>query len=204
MPLEAPSPEEMEKRAAESILGDPGIRDEMTDAEARPLIDWGLSQVAALVARAQYYATPELLDDPVGDLRKLMKRINRLIGHRTQGDEDRVRKGLERLAVLSERVYGEAAPKVAPGDLDRLYEEMKALSNEQVVQKLVQVFAPPMPPPPELSAPPERDQLSAPPRRDELAAPPQYDQLTGPPDRERLAGPQQPDLLTQGGDDESQ
>jgi hypothetical protein len=52
----APNPEEIEARMAESILGDEGLRDELTDEEAQPLIDFGLRQVHDLARRASAQA----------------------------------------------------------------------------------------------------------------------------------------------------
>ena len=55
---EALEPGNLKKRAAETILGDVDLRDELTDDEAQPLIDFGLAQVEALARRAAGWPRP--------------------------------------------------------------------------------------------------------------------------------------------------
>lgn len=157
MPVPTPDPHELERRAAERIMGDPSLRDELTDEEARALIDWGLAQAAALVQRAVAQGTTETLDAAVDDLRRLMKRINRLVGHRTAGETERLPRDLERLARVSEQLYGNAAPRAAMAGPETFLAEMAGLDNAQLVQRLLQDFTPPPPPPapqPDPQAPP--------------------------------------------------
>ncbi len=146
MPVPTPDPHELEQRAAERIMGDPSLRDELTDEEARPLLDWGLAQAAALVQRAVAQGTTETLDAAVDDLRRLMKRINRLVGHRTAGETERLPKDLERLARVSEQLYGSAVPRAAMARPEAFLAEVVGLDNAQLVQRLLQDFTPPSPP----------------------------------------------------------
>ncbi len=203
MPVETPNPEELEARAAESILGDAGLRDELTDDEARPLIEWGLRQASAMarrvVAEAALQSSMETLDDSLTSLRRLMKRINRLVGRRGEGDPERLRKDFARLASLSEKLYGDAVSRPETAQVEAFLVKQAALSNEQVVTTLLAMFAPPPEPLDQLDAPLTPDRLAAPPKPEALSAPPQPEKLTAPPDRQKLTGPEPPDLLSQGG-----
>lgn len=212
MPVETPNPEELEARAAESILGDAGLRDELTDDEAKPLIEWGVSQASAMarrvVAEAALQSDIDTLDESLASLRRLMKRVNRIVGRRAEGDPESLRKDVDRLASLSEKLYGDLVSRPDTAQVEAFLTQQSLLSNEQIVAKLLAMYAPPPEPfnqldappkPGELSAPPKPDQLGAPPKPGELSAPQQPEQLEAPPDRQKLTGPEPPDLLSQGG-----
>ena len=192
---EALEPGNLKKRAAETILGDVDLRDELTDDEAQPLIDFGLAQVEALARRAAALASAQTMDNSVDNLRRLMKRINRFAAERRQGDPELTRKSLERIARISAELYGEAAPQPSPEALDNFLKVESDLNNQIVVQQLLKLFAPPFPPPQELDAPPQREQLPSPPKRDQLEAPPAREQLSAPPQKPQLDAPPKPGLL---------
>lgn len=215
MPLFTNSDEEL-NRAAEDILGDPGLRDELTDDEAQPLIDWGLEQVKLLARHAAARAQPAPLDDELKHLRRLMKRINRFVGLRALGDPEALATELERLTVVSRKLYGER-PGLLPDAPSRtaLVDEMADMSNSAVVLKLLALLGPEEAaaqystaqedaeptlqprhePPPALSQPPQPEQLAAPPQPERLTAPPEPDQLAAPPKYDRLTAPPPPGVL---------
>jgi hypothetical protein len=70
------------------ILGTPDLTDELTDAEARPLVHWGLAQAEVAADRVQAPGAMErlaatggpgeTLADRVSPVRRVMKFINRL------------------------------------------------------------------------------------------------------------------------------
>lgn len=138
MPIEMP-PEDLETQAAESILGDTSVRDELTDDEAQPLINWGLAQIKAVLGRQQEAAPAE---EALDDLRKLLKRINRFTGKRMMDAPEDLRRDLERMAKYSRSVHGEDFPAPDEAQLDAFMQEHEALTNGEVVQKLMQLFAP--------------------------------------------------------------
>jgi hypothetical protein len=195
MPLDTPEPEEEKRRAAESILGDVDLRDELTDDEAQPLIDFGLSQVEALARRAAGLSSPQTLDESVGNLRRLMKRINRFVAERRQGDPELTRKSLERIARISAELYGEAAPQPSPEALENFLKVESDLNNQIVVQQLLKMFAPPSPPAQELDAPPQREQLAGPPKPDQIEPPAFLEKLGAPPKKPQIDAPPEPGLL---------
>ncbi|MBN1967411.1 MAG: hypothetical protein JW910_22345 [Anaerolineae bacterium] len=178
MPVEQPDAfneaeqHELEEEAAESILGDPSLRDELTDDEARPLIDWGLHQVAALAKQVASQGMAETMRTTVTDMRRLMKRINRLAGHRAQGGgEEQLRNDLRRLGKVSAELFGEAITPPDEVTVEAFIAEQASLSNEQLVNRLLSLYAPPEGPPPQLKAPPESPRLTAPPEPGRLSAP---------------------------------
>jgi len=202
VPQEANGPEELEKRVVESLMSDPGLRDELTDDEARPLMDWGLSQAAAIARRMAAQASAESLDDAVGDLRKLMKRINRLVGHRREGDPELVRKDLRRLAKYSERLFGGTVVRPDEAQLETFLAEQAVLDNRGIVERLLAMFTPPQDAAPSLETSPEPQRLTAPPPPEQLHAPPQPEKLDAPPQPHQLAGPESPELLSDQGENE--
>jgi hypothetical protein len=202
MPSETPNPEELAAHAAQSITGDPSLRDELTDDEAQPLIDWGLAQVDRLaqqVMLAQHAAardSNEVMDESVSDLRKLMKRVNRLVGHRAAGEMDRVDRDLQRLARFSERLYGAAVTPPDEARLAAFKTELAGYSNLELIGHLLRMFAPEVDAPAQLDAPDAPEQITAPPTPDQLTAPPAPEQLTAPPRPDQLTAPPTPEKLT--------
>jgi hypothetical protein len=197
-----PDSEDLEKRAAESILGDPSVRGDLTDDEAQPLIEWGVKQATALARQAAAQAAMhtalnnpvETMDESVADLRKLMKRVNRFVAARQEGDPEHLRKTLDRLAHVSQQVFGEAVPQASTLEREKFLHDQADLDNQQVVTHLLQIFAPPLPPPEQLDGPPRPEQLGAPPKPGQLSAPPKPEQLSGPPTWKQLhAAPPEPD-----------
>ncbi len=75
--------EERARLAAEQVIGDSSLTDEMDDAEASALLDWaaGLArQAAAQTLELDDAAASEILAARMQDVRRLVRRINRLIG----------------------------------------------------------------------------------------------------------------------------
>ena len=191
MSLDTPDADAFEQQAAESIVGDPALRDELTDSEAEHLINWGLAQVTMLAKRAAAQESAEALDDSMKHLRKLMKRINRWVGLRASGDVERLQKELQRLGRISQSLFGDEVSLVDEAVHIAFMKEQATLTNEQIVQQLLAMFAPPWDPRPPLTAPPVPDQLTA---------PPVPDQLTAPLPPEQITAPDNPDLLPSEGD----
>ncbi len=194
MPVELPQQDDLEKKAAESILGDASLRDELTDDEAQPLIDWGLAQVAQIARRASLMASTEAVEAALDDVRRLMKRVNRVVRHRALGDAEAVRSDLERLGALSARLFGDAVPRAALSQVDTFMAEQGNLSNGQVVKRLLGMFAPPLSLASQVTGPEAQPPPAAP------QTPPQFGAL---PVNHQLTAPQSPDLLSNGEEKEA-
>lgn len=189
MPVELPQQDDLEKKAVESILGDASLRDELTDDEAQPLIDWGLAQVAQIARRASLMASTEAVEAALDDVRRLMKRVNRVVRHRALGDAEAVRSDLERMGALSARLFGDAVPRAALSQVDAFMAEQGNLSNAQVIKRLLGMFAPPLSLASQAAGPEAQPSSPAP------QAPPQFGAL---PVNHQLTAPKSPDLLSNG------
>lgn len=143
MPEAQFDPEELASRARASLLSDPGLREELTDTEAEPLLQWGAAQIARLARLAAEQAAPEILDEAVDNLRRLMMRMNRLIRLRAEGDAEQVRAELDRLTMLGERLPG-AGQRLLSSEMDKdsFMAEQAALDNAQVIARVLAMIAP--------------------------------------------------------------
>ncbi|NPV68756.1 MAG: hypothetical protein HPY64_16605 [Anaerolineae bacterium] len=198
--------EELASRAAASLLSDPGLREELTDAEAEPLLQWGANQVARLARQAAEQASPEMLDEALDNLRRLMMRMNRLIRLRAEGDTEQVRAELDRLTMLGERLPG-AGQRLLSSEADRdsFMAEQATLDNAQVIARVLAMIAPAEPAPPgepalpEEPAPPSSSApLPAPEIPEALVAPPAPQPIEAPPLAARLEPPPVPGMLPAG------
>ncbi len=145
MPEAQPDPEELVARAVKTLLGDPALRGELTDEEAELLINWGVAQATRLARQAAETVTPDMLEEALANLRRLMMRVNRLVRLRTEGDPDQVRGELERLTALGERLYG-GGQQVLLDDTEKeaFLVEQAALDNRQVIARVLGMLAPPV------------------------------------------------------------
>ncbi|GAB4571489.1 MAG: hypothetical protein Kow0077_08260 [Anaerolineae bacterium] len=145
-------------RAAQEILNDSSLRDELTDEEAQPLLDWALARIEALAAQASG-ASPEALEDALANLRRVMKRMNRLVRLRQEGDPEALATELNRLGQLGARLTGQesalgehAAPELALDVLEGL-DTVQLITH--VLARIATSTAAPQPAPPtEAIAPP--------------------------------------------------
>lgn len=145
MPEAQLDPEKLASRVRASLLSDPGLREELTDAEAEPLLQWGAAQVSRIARLAAEQAAPEMLDEAVGNLRRLMMRMNRLIRLRAEGDTEQVRAELDRLTMLGERLPG-AGQCLLSSEADKdsfmVMVEQATLDNAQVIARVLAMIAP--------------------------------------------------------------
>jgi len=104
------------------ILGTPDLTDELTDAEARPLIHWGLAQAEFAAERVQaenalevYVAAEgpgEALADRVSRVRRVIKAVNRLAAERHELKPDVVAEEMDYILELAGRL-----PNPPPKDI---------------------------------------------------------------------------------------
>jgi len=78
--------------AVENILESESLTADLPDAEAKRLLEWGTAQARRLAAEA-----PELLDEKLTALRKLMRGMNKLAAETRPVEDERLRRRLERL-----------------------------------------------------------------------------------------------------------
>lgn len=96
---------ERQQRAAERILEDEGLTGTLTDAQARPLIDWASAQ-AARVAADPTRSDAEV-DAALGALRQALLRVSS-----TAADAQ----DAERLVALAQQAFAQLVPDSAPAE----------------------------------------------------------------------------------------
>jgi len=125
------SPEELqrlEQKAAERLLEDERLRSNLTDKQAKTLLDWGLAQLSAQIAalgpatiRAQ-----ETIDEVVKRLQNVMVGINHLVGDRA---------GLSHEEMVA-RLHELVAPAQLDAEVHHLAEEKNDLSDDELLERL--------------------------------------------------------------------
>ena len=110
---------ERERDLSEQLLGDSRLRDNLSDAQAGPLLDWGLGRVSWL---AEYTAVlPDedalpLIDQRFAAIRTIIKLVNEIMGTLEQGQEE--------LAIVPERVDDDMTL--------RLFKTLRWLENQRL------------------------------------------------------------------------
>ena len=88
------------QHAAETILTDPSLTDNLDDQPAQVLIDWGV-QVAKRTAKHTEDMNDEaaqgFIDKQMTDLRKFMRRVNKLYGSYTESSPEEIISQIERI-----------------------------------------------------------------------------------------------------------
>ena len=82
------------ERVIEKLYEDAAVRDSLADAEADTLLRWGEDQIMRLADVAPDDDTFEAL---TGELRGLLKDVNRFVGERGQLDAETRKTGLDAL-----------------------------------------------------------------------------------------------------------
>lgn len=141
MPIEMPD-DINAQIAAERILDDPSLRDELTDDEAQQLIDWGVAQAVAAAERHRASADEAALDDELDKLHKFIKRINNFAAKRSEDDAERVRKRFDWIASLSAELFGQSVTLPDDAEIDDFLAGQAAMDNRQFVQKLLAMLTP--------------------------------------------------------------
>lgn len=126
---EPPDPTRLQRLAAEIISEAAGLTDDLTDAEARPLIAWAQSQAEVAAQQVTWsQARPGLpaeelhaiLADRLGPVRKVIKMLSRLAVERHSLAVEEITKELESIRDLAGRLPNPATPATisfAPADL---------------------------------------------------------------------------------------
>jgi hypothetical protein len=98
------------ERAMERMYGDINLTDELVDDEAEVLLKWGEAEHAKLETGA---ADEAALEEKAASVRKVMKRVNGLIGKWGGSDSEKAQKALAKLVdALADLGYDVAAEQV--------------------------------------------------------------------------------------------
>lgn len=71
------------RQAAEILVSDSSLRDNLTDAQAQQLLEWGTAHARETAERTARFADEDalpLIEAKVDQVRDVMRRVNRLIG----------------------------------------------------------------------------------------------------------------------------
>jgi len=94
--MEEPELQARTRWAVENILESENLTADLTDVEAKQLLEWGTAQARRLAAEA-----PEALDERLAALRQLMRGVNKLAAEGRPVDDERLRVRVERLLEMA-------------------------------------------------------------------------------------------------------
>jgi hypothetical protein len=144
-----------------------------------------------------------MLDEATHNLRRLMKRINRFVAARAEGDSERLQREMDRMSVLSSQLFGALAVQPDESGRQTFLQDQTELTKDQVILRLLAMYGPPWDLRAPLTSPPEHGKLAAPPEKQRLAAPPSPERLAAPPQPYHLQPPADSDPQEPDGGEES-
>jgi hypothetical protein len=92
--------EERINRIASQVLGDASLTDEMDDVEARLLFDWAARAARRIAEQAEAMSDAEAeryLESAIPDLRKVLRRINKMVGMLASSSPDEAASALDKV-----------------------------------------------------------------------------------------------------------
>lgn len=130
------------RQAAENILGNASLGEDLMDDEAQVLLDWGLDLSRLFVQRTgeldDNQALP-ILDEGLTALRRTMRRVSKLVGNLPHADPVTAEKQLGRVLEAADQLPGVALH--APADLGAEMEELRTLPPGQALERVLAWFS---------------------------------------------------------------
>lgn len=132
------------ERALEYLYGDTSVRDELTDDEARALLQWGEAQITQLAGQE---LDDEQFDNAFAYLRKLISRMNRFTGLRGGMGPDEQQAAMQKIVesaagMAAQNVSAQAAPDFSPARISAYLQGQSALDNIANIHALTALVAP--------------------------------------------------------------
>lgn len=145
--------------ALQALYEDASLRDELRDDEANELLKWAEAELVKLEG-----ADEAVFDEKVGELRRLIRGMNRFVGRRADLS---AQAGDESLAHLSQHADA-LGYALSPDQLAQFAANAAALDGVSAVQALARLIngagtAPPADSPPNANPPPDLPASAAPP-----------------------------------------
>lgn len=143
--------EELRNLAAVMILGDSSLTDELTDKEAKSVLDMGVQQanaaVDALLLSVDAVQLPpdearEMLAERVAPVRRFVGRINALVGKRRDLVPEQVREELEALRAIAAELPLQPEAPVGDSALSLLAHWPTETDNLGFVLAMLHAFGP--------------------------------------------------------------
>lgn len=129
--------ETCKQNAAEQILGDSSLTDDLDDAEANRLIQWALEvsgKVCEESARQTEAEAADYLEETLYQLRRTVRRINRLAGTAITEDSESIIKRLNKIFEGCEKIPGLAVHSpLNPENTARLMQTLPAGDTLEII-----------------------------------------------------------------------
>jgi hypothetical protein len=133
--------EERAQQAAEQLLGDESLTDEMQDAEAQTLLDWGIAfsqRLSENTLEMDDAIAEEYLSAALPNLRRVIRRTNKLIGSLPQADAGVLASSLAGIFESAAQVPELAA--ALPGDPTTLAGNLAQLSPADALARILSLL----------------------------------------------------------------
>jgi hypothetical protein len=124
------------RRAAERILEDERLTDNLEDEAAQVLIDWGIARAEAIARTTEDAPT---MQNRLQAVRRLMRYVNRWIPRRVEADNETNREILTKILELAAVAYGQTTPLISPGLVDAVAAQLATSGNtpSEVIRNLL-------------------------------------------------------------------
>lgn len=135
--------EECAQRVAEQLLGDESLTGEMNDPEAQTLLDWGIGlskQLCEQNAGMDDAQAEEYLSTALPNLRRVIRRINKLIGRLPYAETEMIAGGLAGIFESAASVPGLVS--IAPADLGALSANLAQLPPAGALAQILPLLKP--------------------------------------------------------------
>jgi uncharacterized protein (TIGR00730 family) len=121
--------------AIELITGDSSLTDDMDDDQASRLLTWGEQQARRLASKSAGIEVEEELDTNLQNLRRVMRRINKLVGMLDFGEPEEMSSILSKIFEAAADVP--AIKALPPDDLDEMVAQLKSLPRGEALEMIM-------------------------------------------------------------------
>lgn len=183
-------PEQWAKQIQDVIASSTKVREGLPDADALPLMDWGIAYANALADRLAAPDVPEPTAEQVGNtaysLTRLMTRMTWLVTYRAKKDAKWLTQTFQMVNKLSQELLGSDAPVFSDEEIAAWIADHPKYTDGDLIRNLMARLSPPTatvppPEPPTVIVPPPEPPVAG------LLSDTVFGSLPGAPDR-----PEQP------------
>lgn len=135
--------EERVQQAAEQLLGDESLTDEMDDLEAQILLDWGIGcarQIVEQTFELDDGQAEENLSATLQNLRQVIRRTNKLIGRLSDSDDGMIAESLA--GIFESAVPTPSLVSTLPDDLPSLSGRLAQLPAADALTLILSLLNP--------------------------------------------------------------
>jgi hypothetical protein len=121
----------------ERILESENLTDNLEDAEANRLLDWGVAHLPEAVQNA---ASSRRAGSKTNHLMALMRTVNQLVGSRADLPPEELEGGLKELGDRFQRAFGRSIPASEPARRQEIARWLPQMTSQQAVDLLLDLF----------------------------------------------------------------